>query len=85
MAAKKLYRHSIRVKGRMAFPIDMLRYDACYPQASVDVEEINISQDRSITRYFEVTLEKQATTIANVWTKERWLSFGYETINEHIY
>lgn len=41
---------SFSVNGGTAFPLDMLRYDACYPKGSDDASRINDTIDRSMAR-----------------------------------
>jgi hypothetical protein len=66
------------VNGRGAFPLDMLRFDACYPATSADVDAIQRSLDplerrEAGSKGFSVTLRSQ---IAGA-EEARWNSFGW--------
>ena len=37
--------HRFTVRGYSAFPLDMLRYDACYPDRQEDVAELHATLD----------------------------------------
>jgi len=70
-------RFSVRNTGQQPFPIDMLRYDSCYPSSQEDAAEIThdlvpppICGPDGIT----ITLE---TTARNSPTPARWESFGW--------
>ena len=76
------------VRGRGAFPIDMLRYDACWPTTAEDAQKITDSFDRSIrptlklsegvtVKGYEVTL---TTFAAFNPTDERWESFMFRVM-----
>jgi len=64
------------VKGTGAFPIDMLRYDACWPDHAADaiaIQDTYHRRERQQNRRFTVTLcgvGQGAPTVA------RWESFG---------
>lgn len=70
------------VAGQFAFPVDMLRYDACYPATTEDAVEIGnsilpITRRSNADRVFKVTL---VTTAINRPTVGRWESFGWKVI-----
>ena len=44
------YTITFSVNGSGYFPLDMLRYDACYPKGSDDVSRILASVDRELAR-----------------------------------
>lgn len=60
---KKLYKQ--RFKGNGGFPIDMLRYDECWPATADDAVAITMDQDY-------VTVMG-----TNRFTIDRWKSFGW--------
>ena len=67
------------VQGRMVFPVDMLRYDACWPYTTEDAIEIACSLDRvDPPEVRTVTLITSMNRIA----KGRWESFGWKVLNE---
>jgi len=75
--------------GVFPFPLDMLRYDTCYPHQQGDVSEIERSLDphlgssaRQQGMQFRVTLASQ---IIHGPTKDRWTSFGYTVTDVTMY
>jgi hypothetical protein len=62
----------ITVRGTGAFPLDMLRYDACYPFASDDIEAI--TNDRC-ARNVRLIVTHAAPT------PDRWASFTWPIIH----
>lgn len=65
-----------KFRGSSAFPLDMLRYDVCWPTSQEDVISISMSLDRAIPgeEYdISVTSEKK-------FTLERWVSFGWKKL-----
>lgn len=79
MPRNKLYCFSvtpIHVSWNHTFPLDMLRYDKCYPQSSVDVDKIHASIRREFDYY-------KADPFINLVsdklpTDGRWKSFGWK-------
>lgn len=72
---KKDYRFT--VEGQSPFPLDMLRYDACWPAANSDVEEIRLSllSDTHIEAPLRVALISRSKP-----THLRWAAFGWQVI-----
>ena len=67
----KLYYHEFKVKGSYYFPMDMLRYDCCWPKSSGDVDGlVNVKEERVI--YLAAIGHKD-------WrpTIKRWESFNW--------
>lgn len=62
---------TFRVEGAGDFPLDMLRYDRCFPAAGVDVETIRADGARRVT-----LLSDRHPTPA------RWDSFGWRVVHE---
>lgn len=62
-----------KVTGNGYFPVDMLRYDRCFPVNSEDATRI---QERCLdfSQTSTVTLESDARIVP---TKDRWQSFGW--------
>ena len=60
----KLYR--FEVTGRGAFPVDMLRYDSCYPSGTISASDILGTDLRTVSFYFH-----RKPTVA------RWDSFNW--------
>ena len=73
----KEYRYSFTVQGHMEFPLDMLRYDACWPyRESEDVPAIAASLNPRVkteTRKVSLVGVKQPT-------EGRWASFGWRVL-----
>lgn len=62
--------------GSGIFPIDMLRYDECYPVTSMDANAIAESIDQD-TRYNEVRRIRLRGSMRFGPTVRRWESFGF--------
>lgn len=75
MAAAKTYRYT--VGGHGGFPLDMLRYDCCWPERGVDVVAIVDLTQNVTSMWHAVQLVSNKPP-----TEERWGSFGWrvETI-----
>jgi hypothetical protein len=79
--SSQLWRTSFTVTSRrLAFPLDMLRYDGCYPQTSSDVATIertfDLQQRILLDGDFKVTLVMYGRGRREP-EKDRWLSFGW--------
>ncbi len=77
------------VRGRGEFPLDMLRYDCCWPRRGDDVAKITPiyatitpeSKDEMATR--DVRLVKYAHLKRGPFVEAgRWRSFGWEVVRE---
>lgn len=71
----KLYRTFFKVRGAggLPFPIDMLRYDQCFPVSSADASAIENAHTHLDP--IEVGLEHWGLTQTWAPTSARWLSF----------
>lgn len=71
---KKMYKWL--VSGFTRFPIDMLRYDECFPLTESDSGVIahTLEVSRRTTGPFEVQVGSYSRTPSN----ERWKSFGWK-------
>lgn len=65
------------VQGKGIFPIDMLRYDACFPDSEADSITIMAAETGAVAGSQRVTLRKVGN---QPWTPERWLSFGWSIV-----
>jgi len=75
------YRHEAVVQGRGSFPIDMLRYDQCWPVGGEDSVEIERSLHHERGPF---TVNVRADSPAKEhWTPDRWRSFGWTVVNTH--
>ena len=73
---KRRYLHIAVVSPTSAFPIDMLRFDHCYPHHETDSNaiEATIRHEPPADRIIHVA--RVTDTPAPPWTKPRWTSFG---------
>lgn len=78
-----IYRTTFRViplRGT-AFPIDMLRYDACHPASEDEshrIEQVNLDYTMAVRSDVQsVELERLHDGKANRLTDARWRSFGW--------
>ena len=78
------------VEGSLGFPIDMLRYDGCYPASSDDVSAIHQSIAQT-SRHDEVPDTVQVSLVVSCTTRgqtemyptaPRWESFGWRVVRE---
>jgi len=65
---------NFRVEGRTRFPLDMLRYDLCYPRLQEDIEQLEESLHRNDPERLRVINLRTADCGP---TKDRWASFGW--------
>lgn len=80
-----LHHRTFTVRGRGEFPLDMLRYDTCWPRRGEDVHRIEPSYATG-----EGDLSKREVNLAMYTpikrgpftTWERWNSFGWQVIKE---
>jgi hypothetical protein len=63
---------NFRVTGKGKFPLDMLRYDACWPATQNDVIRMDANPPRG---YRAVTLRSASRHTPTV---DRWNSFGWK-------
>lgn len=64
------------VTGRGSFPIDMLRYDACFPERGADAAEIERSFRERGPGLHRITLKGDGT----MPEVARWQSFGWSVL-----
>lgn len=68
------------VRGSTFFPVDMLRYDRCFPRNSQDAARISSHCDPSVRREecdIEVCRYATSRREAENFTVDRWASFGW--------
>lgn len=70
-----LAKSTFTVIGSLPFPIDMLRYDACWPARTEDALAILASQDP-----MSGGVSVQLYSAANCPTPGRWNSFGWTIV-----
>lgn len=73
------YVHTAKATGKGAFPIDMFRYDGCYPHHETDSGKVtsHYSDPQSAAMR---TVEIMAITDRKIapFTEARWASFGWK-------
>lgn len=74
----KRYVHVITVTGALPFPVDMLRYDRCTPNAETDSAVITRSLNDPMSG--ALTVQVQTDGRPRHWypTAGRWESFGWK-------
>lgn len=72
------------VNGRGSFPVDMLRYDYCYPVTFTvedsqrgPVAELNETPNEMFYQHDLLIVARATDTKAKDWTTARWNSFGW--------
>jgi hypothetical protein len=71
----KTYKFTVIGKGR--FPLDMLRYDACWPQSTEDGATISMSLDKECRELRPASGWQVQLMGVNPATAARWSSFGW--------
>lgn len=73
-----MYTHRVTVEGSFQFPVDMLRYDYCFPDSEADSAAIaneEHSREPRRVRVVQVTDSKRP-----MFTPARWESFGWKIL-----
>lgn len=73
----KIVGYTYKVRGRGAFPVDMLRYDCAWPNDSRDLINITIhhgEEDYNEQRVVSLRSHREPTAA-------RWTSFGWTVTN----
>lgn len=67
--------YEFAVEGRGTFPVDMLRYDRCWPAATSDAQAI-------MPASLEFTAQKRRVVLRSHFTPTvgRWNSFGWRVV-----
>ena len=80
------YYTTFTVTGILEFPLDMLRYDGCYPNRSEDAGSIEYTFDRHRKRIqVSVQLTKRHRGKEPNITSDRWASFSWSVDPAAIY
>jgi hypothetical protein len=82
MATAKRWRYSVTGSG--VFPLDMTRYDACFPSGQDDVTSITRSFDRRNARDQATRTVRLRSTVKEP-TEGRWESFGWKVSEVSTY
>lgn len=82
-----MYITQFTVRGGSHFPVDMLRYDACYPATSDDAVEMaktpRYMAPSDLEEFKKPRLVRLCSRQPNArWTptEARWLSFGWQVV-----
>ena len=79
------YYQTFTIEGSFPFPLDMLRYDSCFPATQKDVSGISQSIERTNTEpVVKVRLGRLITNKGERPTEARWRSFGWKVSDIHI-
>jgi hypothetical protein len=76
------------VRGSWNFPLDMLRYDGCWPSRGEDVQAIysSITGERGVQEVTLSTVTRTKQDALRFPTDDRWSSFNWKVVNkEHPY
>ena len=79
-----VYKQIIAVEGSINFPIDMLRYDSCWPASESDSAEISKTFHRfPLPKEELVTIKLKRYTFSknDLPEKDRWASFLWNVID----
>jgi hypothetical protein len=82
-----IYRHTAKIRICDRFPIDMLRWDACFPADGEAGRLIRELIDEGPDRSGDIPIIKIAAyreTKDPPWTKERWASFMCYIVEEEV-
>lgn len=77
--ARKRWKVTWKVTWRGRFPMDMLRYDRCWPEDTADAMTIarSLEGPNTTEHVAQITTDRDTRAIAfNTPTAERWRSFG---------
>lgn len=82
------YRQTFVVTGKSNFPLDMLRYDHCWPDTSEDAVKIG-TDDPAIWAHpdsgvMAVFLSRHVSSPKDLPTEGRWNSFGWKIIPHSV-
>ena len=67
--------YQFQVKGSGYFPVDMLRYDTCWPSTSDDAANLTINHRDDLMLVRQIELNG-----IRIPTVDRWLSFGWKVL-----
>ena len=78
----KMYRQEFEVSGGFSFPVDMLRYDCCFPADETQSAIINRSFEGERGAPLTVRLARYTRNDFAPITPERWQSFGWKVTKQ---
>ena len=66
------------------FPLDMLRYDRCFPTDSDSIMYMSLRnrdlEDPDFTKGMKVNLARYVDNLRTMPTNERWMTFGWHVV-----
>ena len=71
------WEHRFQVRGSAHFPLDMLRYDHCYPDAQQVAADLSSGEYNNVRT---ITLVQHTDTQQPQVTHDRWKSFGWPVL-----
>lgn len=81
----KIIVQTFEVRGTFPFPIDMLRYDCCYPaREAEDSYNINATIQRVTNGPVVVRLRRRVENKNDMPTFGRWSSFNWTVLTDSI-
>lgn len=82
----KMLKQTFRVIGRSSFPLDMLRYDRCFPDTQTDVAKIELARNGNCHEHeaLEITLARFVSRAKDQPTLALWNSFLWSVILSSI-
>lgn len=79
----KQKRSEFRVRGSYPFPLDMLRYDSCFPADERDSNLLRTAcTDYGVMTVIEITLATHRPDVSP--SNDRWKSYGWEVTQEEL-
>lgn len=72
-----------KVQGSGSLPLDMLRYDTCYPATQADVSQSQLD-DSAPLREIELERLSESKSAAERLTFGRWQSFGWNVVEGSV-
>lgn len=86
MSARKVYLIRFTVQGRSEFPLDMLRYDHCWPVDSNDASEIGraMREGYAVKEPISVRLTMVSYDKRSGPTAARWSSFLWSVVPHSV-
>jgi hypothetical protein len=76
MPKRYVVEFTVRGPVGQSFPIDMLRYDQCWPARQEDAESIAVGAVREV-RLRTITVNPEGCV-----TRDRWASFGFNVVGD---
>jgi hypothetical protein len=76
----KVYKQIWTVEGALSFPVDMLRYDGCFPADETQSHIINRTMDGSTGKVQVKVARYRRSDMTLHPTVGRWNSFGWQYV-----